>query len=80
MWDVYNYNTQHKEYNFLQASTYDQMQQQQKNIEQPRNISQTLNRETTVASTIIVVDPRKTYKSYARQEFNKISVTRIIIL
>ena len=45
MWDVYNYNTRHKEYNFLQASTYDQIQQQQKNIEQSRRISQTLNKQ-----------------------------------
>ena len=67
IWDVYNYNKQHKEYNYnlIQASTYDQIQQQQKNIEQPRNISQTLNRETTATTSIVVVDPRRTYKSYA---------------
>ena len=75
IWDnVYNYNTQHKEYNLLQALIYNQIQQQQqqKNIEQPRNISQTLNRETTATATIVVVDPRRTCKSYSRQEFGKV--------
>ena len=80
MYTITIHGTKNITYFKLQPTTYNQIQQQQKNIEQPRNISQTLNRETTVASTIVVVDPRKTYKSYARQEFNKISVTRIIIL
>ena len=58
-------------------------------MEQPRNISQTLNKETpatTTTSKIIVVvplvvvvektHPRRTCRSYARQEFDKIfSVT-----
>ena len=30
IWDIYKYNTWHKEYNLLQASTYNQIQQQQR--------------------------------------------------
>ena len=65
----------------LQASTYDQIKQQQKNIEQPKNISQTINRETTAETTIVVVDPRRTYiNPMLGMNLIRFSVTHIILL